>query len=54
MAVKWQKVLGELQSMLLAIPGRKGLFSVLQEVLQHKCDHGARVCLTQHVHRVLQ
>jgi hypothetical protein len=54
MVVKWQKLLRELLSMVLAIPGGKGLFSVLQEVLQHKCDHGARVRLAHTVHRVLQ
>jgi hypothetical protein len=52
--VKWQKLLGELRSMVLAIPGGKILFIILQEVLRHKCDHGARVRLTQPVHCVLQ
>jgi hypothetical protein len=37
---KWQKMLGELRSMVLAIPGGRGLFSVLQEVLRQKCDGG--------------
>jgi hypothetical protein len=40
--------------MVLAIPGGKGLFSILQEVLQNKCDHRPRVRLSQPVHRVLQ
>jgi hypothetical protein len=40
--------------MVLDIPGGQGLFSVLQEVLQQKCDHGTRVRLTQPVHRLLQ
>jgi hypothetical protein len=38
----------------LALSGGKGIFSVLQEILQHKCDQGSRVCLTQPMHRVLQ
>jgi hypothetical protein len=49
---KWQKMLGELRSMVLAIPGGRGLFSVLQEVLRYKCDGGNRLCLTQAVHGV--
>jgi hypothetical protein len=32
--VKWQTLLGELRSMVLAVPGGRGLFSILQEVLQ--------------------
>jgi hypothetical protein len=40
--------------MVLAIPGGNGLFSVLQEVMRHKYDHGARVHLTQPAHHVLQ
>jgi hypothetical protein len=50
---KWQKLLGELRSMVLAIPGGRGLFSVLQEVLKHRCDNGSRVRLTSGVHSVL-
>jgi hypothetical protein len=51
---KWQKIVGELRSMVLAIPGGGGLFSVLQEVLKHRCDNGTRVRLTLGVHSVLQ
>jgi hypothetical protein len=40
--------------MVLAIPGGKGLFSILQEVLRNKCDHGTRVHISQPVHRVFQ
>jgi hypothetical protein len=40
--------------MVLAIPGGRGLFSVLQEVLKRRCDKGARVRLTHIVHSVLQ
>jgi hypothetical protein len=39
---KWEKLLGELHSMVLAIPGGRGLFSVLQEVLKKRCDKGTR------------
>jgi hypothetical protein len=35
---KWQNLLGELRSTVLAIPGEKGLFSVLQSMLKNKCD----------------
>jgi hypothetical protein len=30
---KWQNLLGELRSMVLAVPGGKGMFSILQSVL---------------------
>jgi hypothetical protein len=42
----WEKLLGELRSMVLAIPGGRGLFIVLQEVLKKRCDDGTRVRLT--------
>jgi hypothetical protein len=32
---KWQRLVGELRSMILAIPGGRGLFSQLQSVLTH-------------------
>jgi hypothetical protein len=51
---KWEKQLGELRSMVLAIPGGRGLFSVLQEVLKIRCDKGTRVRLIPIVHSVLQ
>ena len=35
----WQKVLGELQSMAIGIPGSRGLFSMLQEGLKYR-DNG--------------
>jgi hypothetical protein len=50
---KWQKLLGELRSMVLGIPCEKGLFSVLQEALRTKCDHCSRVRLSSVVHRIL-
>jgi hypothetical protein len=51
---KWQKLVGELRSMVLAIPGGRGLFGVFQEVLKHRCDNGSRVRLTSGVHSILQ
>jgi hypothetical protein len=51
---KWEELLGELRSMVLAIPGGRGLFSVLQELLKIRCDKGMRVILTPIVHSVLQ
>jgi hypothetical protein len=40
--------------MILAIPGGRGLFSVVQEVLKIRCNKGTRVRLTHIVHSVLQ
>jgi hypothetical protein len=48
--VKWQKMLGELRSMALMIPGGNGLFGVLTR----KCSQGKRVRLTHPVHQVLE
>ena len=45
---KWHRLLGELRSMVPALPGTRGLFSVLQEALS-KGD-GRRVRLTQHAY----
>jgi hypothetical protein len=50
---KWQKLLGELRSMVLGTPGGKGLFRVLQETLQTKCDQDTRVRLSSAVHLIL-
>ena len=47
----WHQVLGELRSMLLGLPGAKGLFSVLQEALRHTSDK--RVRLSRVVHTFL-
>jgi hypothetical protein len=33
---EWHKIIGELRSKSIAIPGCKGLFSVLQEAFRHK------------------
>jgi hypothetical protein len=40
---KWHKALGELRSMAIALPGARGLFSLLQEALRHKKHHRIRV-----------
>jgi hypothetical protein len=53
MVNKWQKLLGELRSMVLAIPGGKGLFSVLQDALRAKCNQSTRVQLSNAVQLVL-
>jgi hypothetical protein len=47
----WHKVLGELRSMSLAIPGSRGLFSLLQEALCHQANKCIR--LSQGVHDCL-
>jgi hypothetical protein len=49
---KWQQLLGELGSMVLAIPGGRGLFSQLQSVLLHspQAKPSDRLCLSQPVH----
>jgi hypothetical protein len=49
---KWQQVLGELRSMAIALPGSKGLFSLLQEALRHQSD--SRIRLSQGVHDTLK
>ena len=51
---EWHKVLGELRSMAIAIPGARGLFSLLQEALRHKEKHRPRIRLSADVHRVLE
>jgi hypothetical protein len=48
---KWQQVLGEFRSMAIAIPGSRGLFSLLQEALRHKSD--GRIRLSRGVHDTL-
>jgi hypothetical protein len=51
---KWQKLLGELRSMVLAVPGGKGMFSILQSVLTKRCDSTSRLRLTKPVHAILK
>jgi hypothetical protein len=53
-ANKWEKLLGELRWMVLAIPGGRGLFIVFQEALNKWCDNGTIVRLTPVVHSVLK
>jgi hypothetical protein len=48
---KWHKVLGELRSMSIALPGSRGLFSHLQAALNRRVGH--RVPLTMEVHQAL-
>ena len=48
----WQKLLGELRSMVLGIPGGQGLFSQLQVALQRKAHH--RVCIHKEAKACLQ
>merc|ERR1712115_730160 len=49
---KGHKVLGELRSMALALPGARGLFSHMQDALANKV--GARVALRKGVHQALE
>jgi hypothetical protein len=49
--LKWQQILGKLRSMSIAIPGLRGLFSLLQEALRHPSD--GRIRLSQGVHDTL-
>ena len=48
---KWHKVLGELRSMSLALPGARHLFSHMQLALTHQ--QGARVALRKGVHHAV-
>jgi hypothetical protein len=48
---KWQQLLGELRSMSIALPGSRGLFSLMQEALQHQTNDC--IPLTQEVHAAL-
>lgn len=48
---KWHKVLGELRSMSLALPGSRHIFSTMQNALSQKT--GARVALNKGVHHAL-
>ena len=47
----WHKILGELRSMAIALPGSKGLFSELQLALSAK--KGGRINLSKGVHGIL-
>ena len=48
---KWHQILGELRSMARAIPGLRGLFSLMQEALRH--DDRARIPLSSELHDFL-
>ena len=48
---KWHKVVGELRSMVLAIPGLRGLFSLLQEAFRHQQQK--RIRLSRSLHHFL-
>jgi hypothetical protein len=48
---KWQQIIGELRSMSIAIPGSRGMFSLLQEALRHQSDK--RIRLSRGVHDCL-
>jgi hypothetical protein len=50
----WQQLVGELRSMVLALPERKGIFNVLQQVLKVRSDGGRRLRLTAEVHTILK
>ena len=47
----WHKVLGELRSMSIGIPGSRGLFSLLQEGLRHSDKY--RIRITPQMHDML-
>ena len=46
----WHKILGELRSMSIAIPGCVGLFSVLQEAFRHEEKGRKRLRLSKTLH----
>ena len=50
----WHKVLGELCSMLIALPGLVGLFSLLQEAFQHEDPTRSRLNLSKASHSFLE
>lgn len=47
----WHKILGELRSMSLALPGSRGLFSLLQEAFRHQLPD-SRIKLTPELHSI--
>lgn len=50
---EWHKVIGELRSMSVAIPGCKGLFSILQEAFRHEETERPRIRLSKTLHGFL-
>jgi hypothetical protein len=51
---KWQQLVGEIRSMVLAVPGGRGLFSALHQVLKVRTEDGTRARLSMEVHAILQ
>ena len=49
----WHKIIGELRSMSIAIPGCVGLFSILQEAFRHEEKDRPRLRLTKTLHGFL-
>jgi hypothetical protein len=49
----WHKVIGELRSMSVALPGCTGLFSILQEAFRHEEQGRERLRLTKTLHGFL-
>jgi hypothetical protein len=49
---EWHRVLGELRSMSLAVPGSRGLFGILQEALHHK--QKGNICTTQAINDLFE
>lgn len=49
----WHKVVGELRSMTLGLPGSRGMFSTLQTAFQKPLDNGHRLRLDANVHAFL-
>jgi hypothetical protein len=47
---KRHQLLEELSSMVISIPGGRGLFSLLQQALKHRREQGSRVRLSSGVH----
>jgi hypothetical protein len=50
---KWHKVLGELRSKSLALPGTRRVCSILQESVRHQINDGKRLRLRRRVHDFL-
>ena len=50
----WHKVMGELRSMSIALPGCTGLFSILQEAFRHEEKGRRRLRLTKTLHGFLE
>jgi hypothetical protein len=45
---RWQQIIGKLRSMVLAIPGLRGLFSLFQETLRHESQRQIRLTPSMH------